>query len=113
MLYLHSVPNIYAIGDVTDRLALTPVAIMEGMAFSATVFGKKEQPPIYDKVFPLHFSELPLSKLSWKCSTMHGCRKSCMLLSSMHLIYPDQAQALSHLPGVSGFDNTVPSETGL
>ncbi|HUO97951.1 MAG TPA: glutathione-disulfide reductase [Rhizomicrobium sp.] len=31
-------PNIYAIGDVTDRLALTPVAIHEAMAFVKTVF---------------------------------------------------------------------------
>ncbi len=33
-----SVPSIYAIGDVTNRLALTPVAIREGMAFVETVF---------------------------------------------------------------------------
>src|SRR6516165_7884950 len=31
--------NIYAIGDVTDRLNLTPVAIREGVAFADTVFG--------------------------------------------------------------------------
>jgi glutathione reductase (NADPH) len=36
-----SVPNIYAIGDVTDRLNLTPVAIREGHAFADTVFGGK------------------------------------------------------------------------
>ncbi|WP_322867029.1 glutathione-disulfide reductase [Aquicoccus sp. G2-2] len=33
-----SVPSIYAVGDVTDRVALTPVAIREGMAFVETVF---------------------------------------------------------------------------
>lgn len=32
------VPSIYAIGDVTDRVQLTPVAIREGMAFVETVF---------------------------------------------------------------------------
>jgi glutathione reductase (NADPH) len=36
-----SVPNIYAIGDVTNRLNLTPVAIREGAAFVDTVFGGK------------------------------------------------------------------------
>ena len=36
-----SVPHIYAIGDVTDRIALTPVAIREGHAFADTVFGGK------------------------------------------------------------------------
>ncbi len=33
-----SVPSIYAVGDVTDRVALTPVAIREGVAFHETVF---------------------------------------------------------------------------
>ena len=36
-----SVPNIYAIGDVTHRINLTPVAIREGHAFADTVFGKR------------------------------------------------------------------------
>src|SRR5207244_4255649 len=36
-----SVDNIYAIGDVTHRLNLTPVAIREGHAFADTVFGKR------------------------------------------------------------------------
>lgn len=33
------VPSIFAVGDVTDRIALTPVAIREGHAFADTVFG--------------------------------------------------------------------------
>jgi glutathione reductase (NADPH) len=36
-----SVPHIYAIGDVTHRTNLTPVAIREGHAFADTVFGKR------------------------------------------------------------------------
>lgn len=36
-----SVPSIYAVGDVTDRANLTPVAIREGHAFADTVFGNK------------------------------------------------------------------------
>ncbi|MPZ41371.1 MAG: glutathione-disulfide reductase [Rhizobiales bacterium] len=36
-----SVSNIYAVGDVTDRIALTPVAIREGHAFADSVFGGK------------------------------------------------------------------------
>ncbi|MBR1194309.1 glutathione-disulfide reductase [Bradyrhizobium sp. AUGA SZCCT0160] len=36
-----STPNIYAIGDVTHRTNLTPVAIREGHAFADTVFGKR------------------------------------------------------------------------
>src|SRR5580704_14090364 len=37
-----SAPNIYAIGDVTHRINLTPVAIREGHAFADTVFGKRQ-----------------------------------------------------------------------
>lgn len=35
------VPSIYAVGDVTDRVNLTPVAIREGHAFADTVFGAR------------------------------------------------------------------------
>jgi glutathione reductase (NADPH) len=41
-----SVPSIYAIGDVTNRINLTPVAIREGHAFADTVFGGR--PTIVD-----------------------------------------------------------------
>ena len=34
-----SVPSVWAIGDVTDRIQLTPVAIREGMAFAKSAFG--------------------------------------------------------------------------
>jgi len=36
-----SVPSIFAVGDVTDRIQLTPVAIREGQAFADTIFGNK------------------------------------------------------------------------
>jgi len=41
-----NVEDIYAVGDVTDRVNLTPVAIREGAAFAATVFGN--EPTAYD-----------------------------------------------------------------
>src|SRR5580704_950869 len=41
-----SAPHIYAVGDVTNRINLTPVAIREGHAFADTVFGDK--PTIVD-----------------------------------------------------------------
>ena len=37
--------NIWAVGDVTDRINLTPVAIMEGHCFADTVFGNKPRKP--------------------------------------------------------------------
>lgn len=46
-----AVPSIYAIGDVTDRVNLTPVAIREGMAFVETVF-KNNPTPVDHKLIP-------------------------------------------------------------
>ncbi|MFN3863354.1 MAG: glutathione-disulfide reductase [Erythrobacter sp.] len=37
-----TVPHVYAVGDVTDRVQLTPVAIREGQAFADSVFGPGE-----------------------------------------------------------------------
>jgi glutathione reductase (NADPH) len=45
-----SVPNIFAVGDVTDRIALTPVAIREGHAFSDSLFGDNEWSFDHDNV---------------------------------------------------------------
>lgn len=45
-----AVPSIYAIGDVTDRVNLTPVAIREGMAFVETVFKANPTPVDHDLI---------------------------------------------------------------
>jgi len=45
-----SASHIYAIGDVTDRLQLTPVAIHEAMCFVETVFRNRPTKPDYNKV---------------------------------------------------------------
>ncbi|MGA9082780.1 MAG: glutathione-disulfide reductase, partial [Pseudolabrys sp.] len=52
-----SVPNIYAVGDVTDRVNLTPVAIREGHAFADTVFGDKPTKVDHSNVPTAVFSE--------------------------------------------------------
>ena len=51
-----SVPSIYAVGDVTDRVNLTPVAIREGHAFADTVFGNKPWTVSHDLVPTAVFS---------------------------------------------------------
>jgi len=45
-----SVPSIHAIGDVTNRLNLTPVATSEGMALAKTLFGGTPTPVDHDNV---------------------------------------------------------------
>jgi glutathione reductase (NADPH) len=51
-----SVPSIYAVGDVTNRVQLTPVAIREGHAFADSVFGGNKRPPGYGVVPTAVFS---------------------------------------------------------
>src|SRR5262249_1516230 len=55
------VPNIYAVGDCTNRLNLTPVAIREGHAFADTVFGKKPTAVDHHTVPHAVFSQPPVS----------------------------------------------------
>ena len=52
-----AVPSIYAIGDVTDRINLTPVAIREGMAFVETVFRGNPTPVDHELVASAVFSQ--------------------------------------------------------
>jgi glutathione reductase (NADPH) len=53
-------PNIYAIGDVTDRINLTPFAIAEGHALADSLFGKNPRPVSLDNVPAAVFSTPPI-----------------------------------------------------
>jgi glutathione reductase (NADPH) len=56
-----SVPSIFAVGDVTDRVQLTPVAIREGQAFSDTFFGNTPTRVDYGCIPSAVFSHPPLA----------------------------------------------------
>lgn len=51
-----SVPSIWAVGDVTDRINLTPVALMEGMALAKTIALNQPTKPDYTAVPSAVFS---------------------------------------------------------
>ncbi len=55
-----SVDTIYALGDVTDRVALTPVAIAEGRAFAETHYNNNPMRVSYDNIPTAVFSQPPL-----------------------------------------------------
>lgn len=55
-----SVPGIYAVGDVTNRIQLTPVAIREGQAFADSVFGGKPTVVDYANVPSAVFCHPPI-----------------------------------------------------
>ncbi|KAL5218340.1 hypothetical protein ABZP36_019024 [Zizania latifolia] len=58
-----SVDSVWAVGDVTDRVNLTPVALMEGGAFAKTVFGGESTKPDYRAVPSAVFSQPPIGQV--------------------------------------------------
>ena len=56
-----SQPNIFAVGDVTDRIQLTPVAIQEGHAFADMLFGGDKRLTDYKNVPSAVFSTPPIA----------------------------------------------------
>ncbi len=55
-----NIDNIFAVGDVTHRYALTPVAIREGQAFALTVFGNTPTPIDHETIPTAVFSQPPV-----------------------------------------------------
>jgi len=55
-----SVPNIHAVGDVTDRMVLTPIAIREGEALATTLFGGRRVAIDHRNVPHAVFSQPPV-----------------------------------------------------
>ncbi len=55
-----NVESIFAVGDVTNRVQLTPVAIKEGHAFALTEFGGVEQSAEHDAIPSAVFSQPPI-----------------------------------------------------
>ena len=58
-----NVPSIFAVGDVTDRVQLTPVAIREGHSFADRQFGEKNWHVDYNAIPSAVFSNPPLGSV--------------------------------------------------
>jgi glutathione reductase (NADPH) len=76
--YRTSCASAFAIGDVIDRIQLTPVAIREGQAFADTQFGGRPQSVDYDAVPSAVFSHPPIGAVGLteaKARELHGGAK--------------------------------------
>jgi glutathione reductase (NADPH) len=69
-----NVPNIYAIGDVTDRIQLTPVAIAEGHALADRLYGPGGRDVSYEFVASTVFSQPNLGTVGY---TEAAARERC------------------------------------
>ncbi len=58
-----NVPSIFAVGDVTNRVQLTPVAIREGHAFADSVFGNNPRTVKYEFIPTAVFSNPPIASV--------------------------------------------------
>lgn len=58
-----NISSIFAVGDVTDRINLTPVAIAEGHAFADTLFGRKKRQVNHKNVASAVFSQPPVASV--------------------------------------------------
>ncbi len=70
-----NIPNIFAVGDVTNRVNLTPVAIDEGRAFADRIFGSKSRTVNYDLVSKAVFSNPEIATVGLseeQASRIHG-----------------------------------------
>ena len=60
-----NVENIYAVGDVTDRIALTPVALMEGHRLADTLFGGMDRPVDHEFVASTVFTSPEIATVGY------------------------------------------------
>ena len=67
-----SVENIYAVGDVTNRVNLTPVAIREGHAFADTVFGNRPNVVDHDLIPSAVFSTPEIGSVGLRENVARG-----------------------------------------
>jgi glutathione reductase (NADPH) len=63
--YATSVESIYAIGDVTDRINLTPVALAEGMALAWDLYSKDDKPVDYEFIPSAVFCQPSLASVGY------------------------------------------------
>jgi glutathione reductase (NADPH) len=77
-----SVPSIWAIGDVTDRIQLTPVAINEGIALAKTLFGGTPTRPDHENVPSAVFSQPPIATVGLTEAEARGRRGDVVVYSS-------------------------------
>jgi glutathione reductase (NADPH) len=60
-----NLPNVYAVGDVTNRVNLTPVALMEGHAFADSEFGDNPRPVNHRFIPSAVFSHPPVATVGF------------------------------------------------
>lgn len=95
--YQTNIPHIYAVGDVTDKVQLTPVALAEGHWLADTLFGNINRPaPCYENIPTAVFSDPNISTIGLsEAQALHKGHKIKVFLSTftpMKNILPQRAE---------------------
>ena len=105
-----SVESVYAVGDVTDRMALTPVAIREGQAFARTVFGNDPTKPDYELVPTAVFTQPEIGHVGMTEEQAHNVGEIdvyCTSFRSMAHVMADRDERMLMKLIVSKSDDRV------
>ncbi len=85
-----SVPSIWAVGDVTDRMALTPIAIREGHAFADTEFGGEPRKADHENVPSAIFTQPEFGTVGMteeQAAEEHRIEVYCASFRPMHNVF--------------------------
>jgi glutathione reductase (NADPH) len=80
--YQTSVPSVFAVGDVTNRVQLTPVAIREGQCFADTQFGGTPSQVDYEHIPSAVFSHPPMAGVGLTEASAHALGRSVKIFRS-------------------------------
>ena len=94
-----NIDSIYAIGDVTDKVTLTPVALAEGHAFADREFGNKLRFISYDNIASAVFSQPSIAVVGF--SQEDAEKKGFQVIIA-------GAGGAAHLPGMVASKTTLP-----
>ena len=101
-----SIPSIFAIGDVTNRVNLTPVAIGEGHAFADNCYGNNPRTMSHDFIASAVFSQPPIScvGLTEQQAVGKNINFNIYELDAVFLSHPHQ----DHMEGLFLISETIP-----
>ncbi|CAI0434302.1 unnamed protein product [Linum tenue] len=83
-----AVPSIWAVGDVTDRINLTPVALMEGMALAKTLFKDEPSKPDYRAVPAAVFCQPPIGNVGLTEEQVMNTTLVAIMNAIHHILFP-------------------------
>ncbi|GKV20184.1 hypothetical protein SLEP1_g30343 [Rubroshorea leprosula] len=93
-----SVPSIWAVGDVTERINLTPVALMEGGALAKTLFKNEPTKPDHRAVPSAVFSQPPIGQVGLTEEQVISCLQNKNTVILMSANFRPLKATLSGLP---------------